>query len=147
MDRKEFCEIMSNAKVTNKLSWFDLMIATQTHERVLQKVFGGETNFFLETALSLLPSLKLYLFVVKGNNFHCFESAKDAQKWIGEARTISISKLAELTGVSCVALSTNLSGNSRMRIDTFLKSIKALNGEVFLVTINEWELIRLKRQI
>lgn len=123
------------------------MIATKTHERVLQKVFGGDTDFFLETALSLLPSLKLHLFVVRSHSFYCFESAKDAQKWIGEARATSIGKLAELAGVSRVALSSNLSGKSRMRVDTFLKSVKALNGEVFLATINEWELIRLKYKI
>lgn len=124
MERQEFCAILNERRNELEMSWLDMTVATKTNGSTLQKILSGETNFFVESAWKVMEALKLTLIVEKTGKRYQIMNQAELNAWAEMSKIfarMSVVKFAEQCKMSRMALTDNLKGKSKMRIDTFLR--------------------------
>lgn len=124
MERQEFCARLNERRNELEMSWLDMTVATKTNGSTLQKILSGETNFFVESAWKAMEALKLTLIVVKAGKRYQIMNQAELNAWAEMSKIfarMSVVKFAEQCKMSRMALTDNLKGKSKMRIDTFLR--------------------------
>ena len=124
MDRQQFCELLLLRKDELGLSLRELTIATHFSSSGLLNLLHGQTNVYVESAIKLADVLG-YVIVVKNEKWHIKLNSQTALTWWAQesiqAAKISVNKFKDKIGMSRVAVTANLKGEYRMRIDTLFK--------------------------
>ena len=124
MDRTEFCSLFAKIKENRAVKWLELIIATHTDRSNLIGVFNGKTNFFVETAIKIAQSIGALIVLKKGQEQIELNSPTTLTWWAKKSQQesgLSVNKFKDEIGMSRVAVTANLKGESKMRIDTLLK--------------------------
>ena len=122
MDRQQFCERLTELK--GDLPILQLSYKCQIDGRVLRDIFNGKVNFYVATAIKIADVLG-YVIVVKNEKWHIKLNSQTALTWWAQesiqAAKISVNKFKDKIGMSRVAVTANLKGESKMRINTLFK--------------------------
>lgn len=124
MDRQQFCELLLLRKDELGLSWLDLTVQTHINTVSLRNILLGRSNCFVDIVVKIADVLG-YVMVVKNEKWHIKLNSQTALTWWAQesiqAAKISVNKFKDKIGMSRVAVTANLKGESKMRIDTLFK--------------------------
>ena len=124
MNREEFCKVLQDGRKESDKSWLDLTIATHLNQSAIQKVINGDTNFFVESVLKIANALGMSIVVIRNEEITVIDTLEALTHWVQRSQQesgLSVNKFKDEIGLTRVAVTANLKGESRMRIDTFLK--------------------------
>ena len=124
MDRAQICTIIKELKAASHISNTEIAYKTQPCDSQLRKMLSGAVNFFVETAIKVCD-IAGGLIVVTNDNEQIELNNQTTLTWWAQrsqqASGLSINKFKDEIGLTRVALTANLKGESKMRIDTLLK--------------------------
>lgn len=124
MDRREFCDILTKRREFLGLSWLKFAFAQNSEPSSLSKIVCGKSNFWVETIIPIAKTLGLVIVLSNDKEEVTLDSPDKIAGWAAHSYAqmyMSVSKFVTYFDMSRVALTDNLKGKSRMRIDTFLK--------------------------
>lgn len=133
MDRTQFCNILTQRKDELGLSWLDLTVNSRINTSSLQKIFYGNTNFFVETAIKVAKALNALIVVKNASEQIELDSDSTLNWWSKKSQQdsgMSVNKFKDEIGMTRVAVTANLKGESKMRIDTLLKWAEVTGYEI-----------------
>ncbi len=122
MTREEFCNILMNLKGDESLN--QLSYKCQMNTEMLRRLLNGSANYFVESAARLAKALGALIVVTNDNEQIELNNQTTLTWWAQRAQQasgLSINKFKDEIGLTRVALTANLKGESKMRIDTLLK--------------------------
>lgn len=106
------------------MSWLDMTLATKIDSGTLRKSLSGSANVFLESLWPILNALKLTIVVCKDSKRFEIMNKTELTSWAEKSfifARLSMVKFANQMGITRMSLTSNMKGESKMRIDTFLK--------------------------
>ena len=122
MNREEFCKSLNEAKGDSPL--IQLSYKCQMDKEVLRKMLNAKVNFFVDSAVKLANALN-FIVVVKNTHAQIELNNQTTLTWWAQksqkASGMSVNKFKDEIGMTRVAVTANLKGESKMRIDTLLK--------------------------
>lgn len=122
MNRAEFCKLLVELKGDEPL--IQLSYKCQMDKEVLRKLLNGTVNFFVESAVKVANALSS-LIVVKNEIEQIEINSQATLTWWAQksqkASGLSVNKFKDEIGMTRVAVTANLNGESKMRIDTLLR--------------------------
>lgn len=124
MDRQQFCETIKEIKNSFHISDAELAYKTQSSEAQVRKMLSGSVNFFIETAIKVCAVVGAFI-VVKDETEQIEINNQATLTWWAQksqkASGLSVNKFKDEIGMTRVAVTANLNGESKMRIDTLLR--------------------------
>lgn len=124
MDRKQFCETIKQIKKSSHISDAEIAYKTQSSEGQVRKILSGTVNFFVDTVIKVC-AVAGALIVVKNEVEQIEINNQATLTWWAKksqgASRLSVNKFKDEIGMTRVAVTANLKGESKMRIDTLLK--------------------------
>lgn len=124
MDREQICKIIKELKASSHITDAEIAYKTQSSESQVRKMLSGSVNFFVETTIKVCNVVGA-LIVVKNEQEQIEINNQSTLTWWAkksqQASGFSINKFKDEIGLTRVALTANLKGESKMRIDTLLK--------------------------
>lgn len=133
MDRTQFCNILTQRKDELGLSWLDLTVNSHINKSSLQKIFYGNTNFFVETAIKVASAINAIIVVKNATEQIELNSDSTLNWWAKKSHQscgLSVNKFKDEIGMTRIAVTANLKGDSKMRIDTLLKWAEVTGYEI-----------------
>lgn len=118
------------------MSWLDMTIATKTSDATLKKIFSSKTNFFVESVWKILVALRLTLIVEEAGKRYEIMNQTELNTWAQKSQKscgLSVNKFKDEIGMTRVAVTANLNGESKMRINTFLKWAEITGYQVEMI--------------
>lgn len=122
MNRTEFCELLK--KIKGDEPTIQLSYKCQMGREVLHKLLSGTVNFFVESAVKVADALNALIVVKNENEQLEINSQTILTYWAQKSQKasgMSVNKFKDEIGMTRVAVTANLNGESKMRIDTFLR--------------------------
>lgn len=124
MDRQQICKTIKELKTSNHITDTEIAYKTQSSEAQVRKMLSGSVNFFVESAIKICKVVGA-LIVVKNEREQIELNNRTTLTWWAQKSQrdsgLSVNKFKDEIGLTRVALTANLKGESKMRIDTLLK--------------------------
>lgn len=124
MDRQTIFKKINEKRVQLGVTWLDLTVELRLDSGTLSRMLSGEHDCYMENIWKIMKALKMVLVVNKANVSYEIMNQQAQNDWAANARecaNMSLEKLAEQCNVTRVAITGNIKGTTRMRVDTFLK--------------------------
>lgn len=122
MNRAEFCEVLKEIKGDEPT--IQLSYKCQMGREVLHKLLNGTVNFFVESAVKVADAFNASIVVKNGNEQIEIDNSATLTRWAQKSQKasgLSVNKFKDEIGMTRVAVTANLNGESKMRIDTLLR--------------------------
>ena len=124
MDRQQVCQTIKELKTANHITDAEIAYKTQSGESQVRKMLSGSVNFFVETTIKVCKVVGALIVVKNEQEQIEINNLTTLTWWAQKSQQVSgfsINKFKDEIGLTRVALTANLKGESKMRIDTFLR--------------------------